>query len=188
MEVVVAMDSQQFYEELMNDTRARAELNSDFTESAFLQEVTDRLVDAEEVAYLTPVHFAGTGSSNRRLAVSAYDMDETDDSVALAIVYFQDGSRIGTFTETEARRLFSSVVHYIEESMSGSFQIGREESSEEYELAETLRRRGRSVTRYRLYLLTKSLFKNLMPLVAGRAMLVLAPVVPRAGGGPGARP
>ncbi len=182
------MDSQQFYEELMNDTRARAELNSDFTESAFLQEVTDRLVDAEEVAYLTPVHFAGTGSSNRRLAVSAYDMDETDDSVALAIVYFQDGSRIGTFTETEARRLFSSVVHYIEESMSGSFQIGREESSEEYELAETLRRRGRSVTRYRLYLLTKSLFKNLMPLVAGRAMLVLAPVVPRAGGGPGARP
>ena len=55
------MDSQQFYEELMNSVRTRAELDSDFTESAFLQEVTERLVDAEEVGYLTPVHFTGNG-------------------------------------------------------------------------------------------------------------------------------
>ena len=73
------MDTQQFYEELMNNVRARAELDSDFTESAFLQEVTERLVDAEEVGALTPVHFTGSGVRNRRLAVSAYYMDESDD-------------------------------------------------------------------------------------------------------------
>jgi hypothetical protein len=150
------MDSQQFYEELMNNVRARAELDSDFTESAFLQEVTERLVDAEEVGYLTPVHFTGTGYRNRRLAVGAYDMDESDDSIALAVIHFQDGSQVATLTETEAKRQFAAAQHYIEESLNGSFRVGREESNEEYELAETLRRRGKSVTRYRLYLLTNN--------------------------------
>ena len=148
------MDRQQFYEELMNNVRARAELDSDFTESAFLKEVTERLVDAEEVGDLTPVHFTGTGYRKRRLAVSAYDMDESDDSIALAVMHFQDGSHVATLTEAEAKRQFAAVQHYVEESLNGTFQIGREESNEEYELAETLRRRGRSVTRYRLYLLT----------------------------------
>src|SRR5579859_3965349 len=146
------MDSQQFYDELMNNVRGRAELDRDFTESAFLQEVTERLVDAEEVDYLTPVHFTGTGYKNRRLAVSAYDMDESDDSIALAVIHFQDVLHITSLRETDARRQFVAAQHYIEEALNGSFQVGREESSEEYELAETLRRRGRSVTRYRLYL------------------------------------
>lgn len=148
------MDSHQFYEELMNNVRARAELDSDFTESAFLREVTERLVDAEEVGDLTPVHFTGTGYKKRRLAVGAYDMEESDDSIALAVIHFQDASRLATLSETEAKRQFASAQHYIEESLDGSFQAGREESGEEYELAEILRRRGKSVTRYRLYLLT----------------------------------
>jgi hypothetical protein len=148
------MDSQQFYEELMNNVRARAELDSDFTESAFLQEVTERLVDAEEVGTLTPVHFTGSGTRSRRLAVSAYDMDESDDSIALAVLHFEDGSQVAGLSATEARRQFAAVRHYIEESLNGSFQVGREESTEEYQLADQLRRRGRSVTRYRLYLLT----------------------------------
>jgi hypothetical protein len=148
------MDNQQFYDELMNDVRARAELDSDFTEAAFLYEVTDRLVDAEEVGNLTPVHFTGSGTRNRRLAVSAYDMDESDDSIALAVVHFEDGPDVATLSETEARRQFAALQNYLEESLKGSFQAGREESTEEYQLAEDLRRRGRSATRYRLYLLS----------------------------------
>jgi hypothetical protein len=148
------MDSQQFYEELMNNIRARAELESDFTESAFLAEVTDRLVDAEEVGALIPVYFAGSGTKNRRLAVSAYDMDDSDDSIALALLHFEDSSGIATLSVPEAKRQLAAVQYYIEESLNGVFQIGREESANEYQLAEELRRKGRSVTRYRIYLIT----------------------------------
>ena len=81
-------------------------------------------------------------------------MDDSDDSIALAVLHFEDGSHVATLIETEARRQFAAVQHYIEESLNGSFQVGREESNEEYQLAEQLRRRGRSVTRYRIYLLT----------------------------------
>src|ERR1035438_10434753 len=148
------MDSQQFYEELMNNVRARAELDSDFRDWTILYQVTERLVDAEEVGTLTPVHFTGSGTWNRRLAVSAYDMDESDDSIALAVLHFEDGSQVARLSETEARRQFAAVKRYIEESLNGSFQVGREENTEEYQLADQLRRRGRSVTRYRFYLLT----------------------------------
>jgi hypothetical protein len=72
------LDSQDFYEQLMNDVRARAEIDNDFTESAFLNELIDRLVDAEVVSSLTPVHFTGSGTRNRRLALSAYEVDESE--------------------------------------------------------------------------------------------------------------
>jgi hypothetical protein len=148
------MDSMQFYDDLMNSVRTRAVTDNDFTESAFLQEVTDRLVEAEEVGNLTPVHFTGSGERNRRLAVSGYDMDESDDSVALALVDFEDESETTFLNEGEVKRRFTTIQNYLEESLSGSFQKGREESTEEYQLAEDLRHRARSVTRYRLYLLT----------------------------------
>ena len=80
------MDSQEFYDDLMNDVRTRAEIDNDFTQSAFLQETTERLVEAEEVGDLTPVNFTGTGIRGRRLTVSAYDEDASDDSIALAVV------------------------------------------------------------------------------------------------------
>ena len=59
-----------------------------------------------------------------------------------------------TLSEAEAKRQLTAVQYYIKESLNGSFQAGREESTEEYQLADQLRNRGRSVTRYRLYLLT----------------------------------
>ncbi len=154
------MDSQQFYEELMNNVHARAALDSDFTESSFLNEVTERLVEAEEVSNLTPVHFTGSGTRNRRLAVSAYDMDESDDSIALAVLHFEDRTRVTTLPEAEVKRRFTALQYYIEESLNGSFQVGRDESHEEYQLADELRRRGRSVTRYRLYLLTNKVLST----------------------------
>lgn len=154
------MDNQEFYDELMNNVRARAEVDRDFTESAFLQEATERLVEAEEVADLTPVYFTGRGSKNRRLAVSAFDEDEVDDSIALAVVHFEPGAFVETILESEVKRQFASLKFYVEEALSGTFQTGREESTPEYDLAEKLRRRARSVTRYRFYLLTNKVLSS----------------------------
>ena len=148
------MDSQHFYDEIMNNVRARAEVESDFTESAFLSEVTERLVEAEVVSSLTPVHFTGSGLRNRRLAVSAYEFDDTDDSVALAVIDFLEGDSLSTVAESEAKRQFTAVERFVEEAINGVFQDGREESTEEYQLAEDLRRRRQGITRYRIYLLT----------------------------------
>lgn len=148
------MHSQDFYDEMMNNVRARAEVESDFTESAFLSEVAERLVEAEVVSSLTPVHFTGSGLRNRRLTVSAYEFDDSDDSVALAVIDFIEGDSLTTVAESEAKRQFTAVERFVEEAINGVFQDGREESTEEYQLAEDLRRRKQAITRYRIYLLT----------------------------------
>lgn len=155
-----AMNNQQFYQELMNSVRTRATVESDYTISAFLQEAVERLIEAEELLDFIPVHFSGTGIKNRRLAVTAYDEDESDDSVALAIVYFESGAYPETLGNEEAKRQFTAMKYFVEESLTGIFQKGREESTPEYALAENLRRRARGVTRYRFYLLTNKILSS----------------------------
>jgi hypothetical protein len=144
----------EFFDDLMNGVRARADIDRDYTQSAFLNEMGERLVDAEEIDGLTPVLFTGTGQRGRRLAVSSYDFDDTDGSVALAVLDFEDTTAPGTLGEAEARRLYTTLQKFVEEAIDGVFQEDREESSPEVHLAEMLRRRGRTITRYRLYLLS----------------------------------
>lgn len=155
------MRLEDFFQDLLNTTRTRAEVDNDFTSTAYLSEMGERLADAEEIENLTPLQFTGTGAKNRRLAVHGYDLDDPDDSVALAVLAFNDAAtEPKSLSETEARKQFTALETYLSESLLGSFQQGREESAPEYQLAEELRRRGRTVTRYRLYLVTNQVLSQ----------------------------
>src|SRR6185295_17081974 len=88
------------------------------------------------------------------------DLDDPDGSVALAVLDFEDTTTPGTLGEPEARRLYTTLQKYVEEAIDGTFQKDREESSPEVHLAETLRRRGRTITRYRLYLLSNKVLSR----------------------------
>ncbi len=74
--------------------------------------------------------------------------------MALAVLAFSGESDPADLRTSEATRIFDSLQNYLTDALTGAFQDGREESSPEYQLAEDLRRRGRNVSRYRLYLLT----------------------------------
>ena len=148
------MNLEEFRDDLMNSVRARAEVDGDFTSAAFVNELAERLSDAEEIDNLTPVHFVGAGTNRRKLSVCGYDLDDGDGSVALAVLAFSGESDPADLRTSEATRIFDSLQNYLTDALTGAFQDGREESSPEYQLAEDLRRRGRNVSRYRLYLLT----------------------------------
>src|SRR3954464_10240076 len=110
------MKLEEFYDDLMNGVHARAEIDRDYTQSAFLNEMSERLVDAEEIDGLTPVLFTGTGQRGRRPAVSGYDLDGPDGSVALAVLDFEDTTTRGSLAEAEARRIYTTLEKYVEES------------------------------------------------------------------------
>jgi hypothetical protein len=154
------VDLEEFYADLMNTVHARAEVDNDFTSAAYLNELAECLYEAEEVENLTPVMFTGAGSNNRRLAVSAYDLDDTDESIALAVLAFTDSPVPLTLGETAARRQFKALEHYLAEALSGAFEVGRDEAFPEVQLAKSLRHRGRGVARYRLYLITNQVLSN----------------------------
>jgi hypothetical protein len=143
-----------FYADVRNTVRTRAVVDNDFKSASFMAEVGERLTEAEEIENLSVLQFEGSGVRNRRLAVNGYDLDDGDGSVALAVLLFHDSDEIATLSMAEAKRALSALENFLGEAVTGSFSRDREESSPAYGLAEDLKRRGRSVTRYRLYLIT----------------------------------
>lgn len=148
------MEIGEFYDDLRNSVSTRAAIENDYRSFAFMSEVSDRLAEAEEIENLTVVQYEGVGARNRRLAVNGFDLDDSDNSIALAVLLFSDSEELVTITATDAKRGFASLENFLVESVAGTFTKGREESSSAYQLAEDLLRRGRNVTRYRLYLIT----------------------------------
>lgn len=154
------MNLQDFYGDLMNTVYARAEVDNDFTAAAYLNEIAERLYEAEEVGNLTPVMFTGSGAKNRKLAVSAYDLGDPDESITLAVLLFADSPTPLGLTETDARKQFKSLELYLSEALAGTFENGRDEAFAEVQLAKDLRMRGRGVSRYRLFLITNQVLSS----------------------------
>lgn len=139
---------------LLNQAHVRSAAEGTFTQEAFLSELSDRLAEAGEVEQLNVLWFEGEGKRRRKLAVHGFDLDDSDNSVALAVLRWRGGDDLHSFTFTEAVATLRSLQSFLEEALSGEFVVGREESSPSFQLAEDLRTRGRNVSRYRLYLLS----------------------------------
>lgn len=143
-----------FRRDLLNQASARAAVEQTFSKEAFLGELAERLADAEEIENLQVVDFEGTGSKGRKLAVHGFDLDDSDNSIALAVVLYDGGAHMASIGATDVSNRFRALQFFLEDAISGAFREGREESTAEFQLAEDLRRRGRNVSRYRFYLLT----------------------------------
>lgn len=153
------MDLKEFREDLLNRAVARASVEGIFTADAFLAEVGDLLIGAEEVSNVDLLSFAGTGRRRQTLSVHGFDHDEQDKSIALLVLHFVGGSDLPTLTYTEAAAALRGLEQYLKESVTGDFLIDREPATREYQLAQTLQGfAGRSgvdaVRRFRLYLVT----------------------------------
>lgn len=149
------MDLNEFRAGLLNDVETRAESEADYALLAFTGEAAQRLEEAEVIENLATLHFRGTGKRGRSLGVDGFDLDDADDSIALAIAKFGgDSADVQRITPSEAQKLLGILEAFLEEAVSGLFIEQREESTQEYALAVDLHNRGRTPTRYRLFLLT----------------------------------
>ena len=145
----------EFREDLLNMVATRAEVDSDYMVTAFTNEVSERLSDAGEVENLVAMHFRGLGGNGRKnLGVDAFDTSDSDDSISLAITLFEGSDAPETLTQTDANTQFAMLKGYLYDAVHGTFKQGREASEPAVHVAEDLRMRARSVTKYRLFLLT----------------------------------
>ncbi|MGW3547133.1 AIPR family protein [Janibacter hoylei] len=142
-----------FRGELLNAVRMRADVDGEYTRTAFVQEVSERLSEAEQVDNLVSVHFDGVGGNRKRLRVDGYDLGDADDSVVLAVAIFNDEDQVTNVTATEVAKALGALEGYLHDAVNGTFEVDREPSDPAVQLAVDLRHRGASVTRYRLYLL-----------------------------------
>ena len=159
-----ASDLESFRLDLLDAVAARAPEGSPSEERdfAFVCEVGSRLSEAEEFQDFIPCGAIGKGHRGRNLRVDGYELDEADDSIRLLIAEFSGDEKLETITKTRAEIVFSQLKAFLEESASGNiWNTTLGESAETRELASLIEQKhlkkpdqARSVTRYRLYLIT----------------------------------
>lgn len=148
------MNIEEFHLNLKSDVRARAEAENDFAAGAFASLMAERLSDVEEIDSLQVLHYEGRGSNRQHLAIDGFDLDDTDGQISLAVVDWRDSEDIAVISAPDAKKRLKALEYFLTESVQNFLEDALEESSVAYQLARDLRSRGRSVSRYRLYLLT----------------------------------
>ncbi len=151
------MDIDEYRAEFDNRVRAAASVGGAFSGEAFVLEASSRFTDAEEVNFLKPSYFAGTGTKNRRkLRIDGYDFDDEDGNAVFAIADFSTDDEIRTLGTADAMKLFGQAQSWAEAALDGSIFDQLEESSPIYGVADDLRDRRESLFKIRIYLLTNN--------------------------------
>lgn len=149
------MDSpEDFRRELLARATVRASADKNLGYAAFVELCGDLLEEAEELSDFTPCFFRQSKAGSRKLSVDGYAFDEADQSARMVVADYSGLDVPGNLTGVEARKLFSELKAFVEESLTGSVAEMSEESSPEHGLARDLRARTAETSRYRLYLVS----------------------------------
>ena len=95
------MDLLEFRKDLLETVRARAESNLDFNRAGFVDEVGERLTDAEEFSDFVACRYEGT-SGKRKLQIDGYAFDDADNSLALLIADYSNDDDMPSFNTADA--------------------------------------------------------------------------------------
>lgn len=154
------MDSKDFYDDLRNLVMLRAANDGAYMSDAFMSEVADRLVEAEAVSSLDVLNFSGTGRRRRKLAVNSYSFDDGDESIVLGVLHYSGLDEPAVLPGAAALESLRSLQSFLEESLDGTFTEDREPSTPEFQLAVDIQSKRKTVTRYRLLLVTDSVLSD----------------------------
>ncbi|MDP3979149.1 MAG: AIPR family protein [Pseudomonas sp.] len=158
------MELEEFRKDLIETVRARAESSHDFNRAAFVDEVGERLSDAEEFTDFQACRYEGV-SGRKKLKIDGYAFDEADNSLALLVANFSNEDVMPTFNASEALKSFTMLRGFLEEALQGKLTDGStedeviEESQPAYGLACDLMDWHAKVTKYRFYLASDSQLK-----------------------------
>jgi hypothetical protein len=156
------MELNDFRVDLLETVRARAESTSDFNGAGFVEEVGQRLCDAEEFADFQSCRYEGIGVAGRKkLRVDGYAFDDVDNSMSLVIAEFSNDDDVSVMNTAEAVRSLGMVKAFVEEALRGDLTDGSiEESQPGFGLASNLIEWQPRIAKFRIFLVTDSELKS----------------------------
>jgi hypothetical protein len=154
------MNILEFRNSFLQTVRARAESSMDFMRAGFVEEVGERLADAEEFTDFEACRFEST-HGRKRLKIDGYSFDEADNSLALLVADFSNDDEMPSFGAPDASKLFLMLRAFLEEALEGKLTDGSiEESHPAHGLASDLISWHGKVTKYRFYLASDGQLKT----------------------------
>ena len=149
-----------FRKALLEQVHAAASIAGTYMREAFVSEIADRLIAAEEVPDLTPCLFRSRDARRRECAVDGFCLDENelDHSVSLVVVDFKDETALGVprLAQAELDGAVTRALNFVQNAVRGSLHTTLEPSQTEYDLASWLYEHSSKVNSARLYIVTDS--------------------------------
>lgn len=149
-----------FYTALNERIRSRAAAHGEYTRTACVREMAERLVQAEELADWTLCIHQGRGTRRREHVVDgfSYDEIELDSSVSLIIADFHESTEPPTLTVKQASDLFDKIINFVADAYAGKLHEELEPSTPACDLANWLYQHQASINSIRLFLATNAVF------------------------------
>lgn len=160
------MDLKEYRIEFLNEIRNNAEQDGNDPQNEFLNNVLDRLEEAEEIRdpILTSCYLKGQRS--RIMAFDAYAYDEADSSIELFAVDFNNTQEATTLTNTIINDLCNHMLNFIDEAYNGNIRNYCDESNEIIDVAAEFKekigknRTQSEIIKFKLFVITNSVLST----------------------------
>ncbi|MHC8345544.1 AIPR family protein [Pseudomonas sp. RT6P73] len=167
------MDDIEFYEELRQIVRRRADTSNLVDTMAFVSEVTERLEEDPVFGEFIQVEYSGTGRRNKPLKLHGYtELDDSDGSIGLIIGSWTDTDSPETIMTAMINQLTAGLENFITEAIKENLEERITEANPAYDLACLLQNSISKISRIRLHIfsnhiLSKRFSQELCGTIAG---------------------
>lgn len=144
------------FEEFAQRAYEEAEFNSSYDgislKEAYINYVTEIMMDAEEIDDFNYLYFEGFGKHNKSIRIDGYSYSELDECLNIFVCTDITYGHEGNLTQTKIKEFFQRAVNFVAEA---SYIIETcEESSPGYGLAYDITNKYKNIKRYRFYIIT----------------------------------
>ncbi len=148
------MDVNEFRKDLLEEVKATAATNGEGSSVAFVQIISDYLIEGQYLPEFTPAFYNGNGLKNRKIRIDGYVYDEFDQAMYLIVADYTGEFERETLTKSIAELAFDRAQYFLEEVFSGRLAKEIEESSAAADLVELLQFKKEDIRKYKLLLFT----------------------------------
>ncbi len=154
----MATDIASFYTDLMQEVGARASARGDLTRTVLVEDLVQRLVDAEELQDWVPSYFDGRGSRGRVIGVDGYSTDELglDGTLHIIVADLREGTTPEALTTADVNAAFSRARAFVMDALSGRLHESLEPSTPAADLARFIHQQEAAIRTVRVLLLSNA--------------------------------
>lgn len=143
------MNLDEFLTELRQEVAVRAASTSDFTDSAFVEVVSDHLQDSGAADGFSPCGFR-----HRGMRIDGYSFNLEEATLEIYVAEYRNVAEVSALTRSEIEQAFKRAETFFEKSLTARFVDSLEVSGPAYGFAREIYDRAAEIQRVRFYLLS----------------------------------
>ena len=150
------MDTLEFKKDFLTSIKTAAAVTGEGSCAAFVENISQYLIDSEVLSDFTPSFYTGLGGRNGRAKyrVDGYVYDEFDQTMNLVIADYNGGDLERTLTNTSAKAIFGQLRLFLQTALRTNLCREIEMSTPCADLVDFLRANEKNIRKYRMLIYT----------------------------------